>query len=450
MKEIKRYDSPKYQDTNKYHFIQDGIYETTNQENEKTFVTSISFVQEPELEEGTNAANISQYPLEDILENFRCSVTDFYKDLNVESSTTCYLEFGAHYLQCIEEVTKLIGKHVYNKQIENTIYVYADDEVIKPLVLPTQIIRKNGTKKQKIVDVFGIVLLVSMLGTIISAIAAGMTKNTVFMILFAVFFALIIISVVITNMLGEKKKKEVVPNPTQIQPVPSVPPIVNQQTEDRTEGLNRKQKSEQIIANQGIKINTYLPMVPETKDVTLKDIDTICRRAIASLISIQLSCDLRENRTDSIAFCNTLLEKYNVKDALNEKEKRLYNQTYTQQDIIDIDWEYESYWSLAWALNLVGDIGDASKICDCDQAVHFVLSANNYEEFKNKCQLRSLSEILDMLDLYYRYHWAVVEHRLKSETNIGQMDSSVVQERRRGLEWLIAEEEDWYDISLDT
>lgn len=55
-----------------------------------------------------------------------------------------------------------------------------------------------------------------------------------------------------------------------------------------------------------------------------------------------------------------------------------------------------------------------------------------------------------MLDLYFRYDWACVEKRVKPETSIGNLNSSVVTERRRGLEWLISEEQDWYDISLDT
>ena len=58
-------------------------------------------------------------------------------------------------------------------------------------------------------------------------------------------------------------------------------------------------------------------------------------------------------------------------------------------------------------------------------------------------------QALDMLDLYYRYHWACVEKRIKPETSIGNLNPSVVVERRE-LEWLISETQDWYDISLDT
>ena len=55
-----------------------------------------------------------------------------------------------------------------------------------------------------------------------------------------------------------------------------------------------------------------------------------------------------------------------------------------------------------------------------------------------------------MLDLHYRYHWATEEKRLRPETEIKDLNPDVLMERRRGLEWLISEESDWFDISMDT
>lgn len=89
-------------------------------------------------------------------------------------------------------------------------------------------------------------------------------------------------------------------------------------------------------------------------------------------------------------------------------------------------------------------------ICDCQKAIELVTSSKNVNEFKDKCKMRNIEEILDMLDLFYRYHWATTQKRLHPETPIGTLNPSIVVERRRGLEWLISEEKDWYDISLDT
>lgn len=118
MKEIKNYDSPKYNGED-YKLIEDNIYETIDEDDdgERIFVTSLMFVQEPELDEGDSADNISQYPLEDILDEFLVYVSDFYSDLNTEDSQICYLEFAAPKLEDVQNLRSVIGKHVYNKQV---------------------------------------------------------------------------------------------------------------------------------------------------------------------------------------------------------------------------------------------------------------------------------------------------------------------------------------------
>ena len=67
MKQIESYHAPKYE-SEMYSLVEDGIYRVESG-GEVLYVTSLSFVQEPELEEGGSAAEISQYPLEDILDN---------------------------------------------------------------------------------------------------------------------------------------------------------------------------------------------------------------------------------------------------------------------------------------------------------------------------------------------------------------------------------------------
>ena len=115
MKEIKNYDASKYE-TEAYKKLAEGIYETMDEDDEALYVTSLSFVQEPELGEGENAADISQYPLEDILDKFYCHISDFYEDLNREDSQVCYQEFGSPDLQDVQNLRSIIGKHVYNKE----------------------------------------------------------------------------------------------------------------------------------------------------------------------------------------------------------------------------------------------------------------------------------------------------------------------------------------------
>ena len=123
MKDIAIYTPPKYRST-EYQEVAPNIYQSGNH-----YVTSISFRQEPALREGCSAAEISQYPLEDLLDLFHVNVSDFYPALNTKQSTVCYLEFSARKIDCIKTLHTIVGKRVYNKAF------YKDGEEYVDLII---------------------------------------------------------------------------------------------------------------------------------------------------------------------------------------------------------------------------------------------------------------------------------------------------------------------------
>lgn len=114
MKDINNFNAPKYGGA-AYTPVEEGIYKTEDN-GETIYVTSLSFVQEPEFDEGSNAAGISQYPLEDILDRFLCYISDFYPELNTADSVVCYREFASGDIEDLRKLRSIIGKHVYNKE----------------------------------------------------------------------------------------------------------------------------------------------------------------------------------------------------------------------------------------------------------------------------------------------------------------------------------------------
>lgn len=110
MKDIKNYNAPKYS-SGSYEKVGDGIYKSGDD-----YVTSLSFVQEQKYGEGKNAADISQIPIEDVLDRFGCWVSDFYEDLNTAESRVCYQEFASFDIKDVQNLRTIIGKHVYMKQ----------------------------------------------------------------------------------------------------------------------------------------------------------------------------------------------------------------------------------------------------------------------------------------------------------------------------------------------
>ena len=115
MKNFNNYTPEKYSDPS-YQKIEEGIYRTKSPYGEsEIFVTSLSFEMEPECygEEDASPRNLTQVPIEGILDEFFVYVTDFYDQLNEESETLCYQEFGSSSLEDIQKLRTLIGKRFY-------------------------------------------------------------------------------------------------------------------------------------------------------------------------------------------------------------------------------------------------------------------------------------------------------------------------------------------------
>nr|WP_305137297.1 hypothetical protein [uncultured Schaedlerella sp.] len=120
MKNFKNYAPEKYA-TSDFQKIEDGIYKTKNpygnvlDHDTDVFVTSLSFEMEPDCygEEDASPRNLTQVPIEGILDEFGLFVTDFYDQLNETSETICYQEFGSFDLADIQKLRTLIGKRFY-------------------------------------------------------------------------------------------------------------------------------------------------------------------------------------------------------------------------------------------------------------------------------------------------------------------------------------------------
>ena len=58
---------------------------------------------------------VSQYPLEDILDEFNIYCYDEYAEENTSDKENSYVEFAGDDIEDIRKVLTIIGKHVYNE-----------------------------------------------------------------------------------------------------------------------------------------------------------------------------------------------------------------------------------------------------------------------------------------------------------------------------------------------
>jgi len=217
--------------------------------------------------------------------------------------------------------------------------------------------------------------------------------------------------------------------------------------------LERKEYSISRLKEMNIDYLENLPCTYEAKGLKMKDAKTILKRIIANVLTIQIAfqrMNASEDISDVVDYFVRIMDQYGVKNDLTELEENVIKRNVSEQELINLTWQYESCFILMWVLGIIDNLPFPSDACDVEQIIKPIAESNTFEEVLSKCKVRDIEEILDELDIEYRYHWVCVEKRcFDPNAKIGNLNSEVIYERRRALEWLFCDE-DWNDISLDT
>lgn len=131
------------------------------------------------------------------------------------------------------------------------------------------------------------------------------------------------------------------------------------------------------------------------------------------------------------------LSKYEASFVANPFEKQQYYATYC--------WRYECCLVLMWALGLV-ELGNPSEPCDA-QVITQKLLHTDFDTLCKEVEMKSKQELLDKLELIYRFNWACTDARIHGKTVDG-IDAEVVYEWHYALNWLtrVDEDNDWDHI----
>lgn len=210
----------------------------------------------------------------------------------------------------------------------------------------------------------------------------------------------------------------------------------------------RKEKSEAIIRQRGIKINTYLPCVQDDQATELRE-----PREIAHRICVLAM-------TNYVAFGNltgkeaaAYLKKHDLWEYATEEE-RSFMANPTPERKNHETWKCEDIWLLMWAVKKVDDLCFPDKLCNLDDIPYNQYPVGPDKDphtfIRSVNESRSKAEILDANDLHYRIHWACVDARINNQ-EIEGVHPGVVYERCYALNWLIRyRDQQWDNISCDT
>ena len=201
----------------------------------------------------------------------------------------------------------------------------------------------------------------------------------------------------------------------------------------------RKNRSIAILVSQGVPYIEHLPLRYETEEVTPRDKKEVIERVACSFSSIMCALSITKNKyteEDRVYMTQDFLSaKYHALELLTPREQQVIAGTISEAGAINAVWKYEAVWALLWALGIIEELSLPSEICDCDLVMGTMRRFKGLDDFMANTTLRPLEEILQALDLHYRYHWAAVNARVNGSNPAG-IDEEVVMERRAGLEWL--------------
>jgi len=211
------------------------------------------------------------------------------------------------------------------------------------------------------------------------------------------------------------------------------------------EALQRRSRSEALLRSEGVPINRHLPVSETEDEAKRRSKDEVALRAFCLLLVAVKGEGLEQPVVDRI------VQDFRLREALTPKERAFIDVTAPSlHDRVQFSWRYEAAWVLLWALGYVSSLQKPTKTCDVQFAVRKMRDWGPVG-FAASAKLRSLQEILDEVDLIYRYHWAVVEARVQGEPTPANLEPGVVLERHYALNWLIGYmDQEWDDITTDT
>lgn len=201
----------------------------------------------------------------------------------------------------------------------------------------------------------------------------------------------------------------------------------------------RKTRSIKHLKAEGVPYIAHLPPLPEASQVTLRPLEVVAQRAMA------LNLIARRAGGESLAWYQHKIAQYRLQDAVTDDEM-----DFAQEDdpneygLVKFTQRYESYWLLLWALGFVNDLARPDHFCNIELA-NAILDDRSPDQFLLEASLRPVDDILDAADLYYRYHWAVIDADLYGKKPPRGLEPPVVYERHYALNWLMH----YHDLAWD-
>ncbi len=187
----------------------------------------------------------------------------------------------------------------------------------------------------------------------------------------------------------------------------------------------------------GIVTNDELPTMDVIEELEPQTARDVARRALVLIYVLGLGFGAKPLKLKKA------LTDYSLWDYVTDAERALLNKkNLNEQDRINAQWLIEDVQALAWCLGLV-ELKPFEHYDD-DIASQFPKLYTSPKEFILGATLRPYEEMYQQADFHYRLHW--VAQNGVEESDDFHVSVSLIQERRRALEWVIGVDQDWDSV----
>ncbi len=223
--------------------------------------------------------------------------------------------------------------------------------------------------------------------------------------------------------------------------------------------MDRKTRSEKVLAKHKIMINPNLPRIENEDEANLRSPEEIVKRVVTAFLTAQIAIDICNNdgAEESAEFFTQILERFGLRDELTDDEKPYFDLEkcgeISNMDANQMQWRIEMCVTLFWACGFRKKLEYPNKMADTTKEIDLINGCSDFNELMKHVKMRKLSDILDAADLIFRMDWACVEARIENNPGImGDLSPDVVVEQHKGLNWLIGayDAEDWDSVTPNT
>jgi hypothetical protein len=207
--------------------------------------------------------------------------------------------------------------------------------------------------------------------------------------------------------------------------------------------LQRRQRSETILAKEGVPIIAGLP-------ATVRDALVRTREEVAFRAMCLIAVAMKGERLDTPLVLR-LIREYGLARHLSPRERDfIRDPAPAKRDALRFCWRYEAAWTLLWALGYVETLARPDAVCDVPRLVA-TMRDRTPAQFVDGARLRAVAQILDQADLTHRYNRAVIDALVAQRPPPAGLHPGVCHERHHALNWLtVAPGQPWDEVNTAT